>query len=255
MRNQNMPNASKPDERAGWELIWRHGNDHPRYGSYAAPEPAVVEWATTLAAGGFVLDLGCGVGRHVIHLGGRGFRMAGIDISPTGIQLTREACADRRISFEGQVSDMTTLPWADETFDAALSMSTIHHHKREEIVRTLGQVRRVLKPGGLLLVDFPCTDGLDYRQLRERVAAGQIAEIEPNTFVDQRADLDEMDDDFLPHHYCDEDDVRDLLRSFEIIRLWPALRRSTDNAVARGKWVASVRRPLTAQVAESSPSP
>jgi tellurite methyltransferase len=238
-----MPNTPKPDDRVGWELIWRHGNEHPRYGSSAAPDAAVTEWAATLEAGGFVLDLGCGVGRHVVYLGGLGFRVAGIDISPSGVRLTREACADRRISFEGQVSDMSTLPWADRTFDAALSISTIHHHQREGIKRTLGQVRRVLKPGGLLLVDFPRTDTLDYRSLRERVAAGQIAEIEPNTFVDQRPDLDEMDDDFLPHHYCDEEDLRDLLRPFEIIRLRAALRESQNGAGMRGKWVASVRRP------------
>jgi SAM-dependent methyltransferase len=171
--------------------------------------------------------------------------MAGIDIAPSGVRLTREACAHRRIGFDGQVSDMHTLLWADRTFDAALSISTIHHHRRDGIIRTLGQVRRVLKPGGLLLVDFPCTDTLDYRLSRERVAAGQIAEIEPNTFVDQRPDLDELDDDFLPHHYCDEDDLRDLLRPFEIIRLSAALRQSQDGAGMRGKWVASVRRPLS----------
>jgi SAM-dependent methyltransferase len=239
-----MPNIPKPEERVGWELIWRHGNGHPRYGSYAAADPAVMNWATELPAGGFVLDLGCGVGRHVVYLGDRGFRMAGIDISPSGIRLTRQVCADRRIGFEGRVSDMTVLPWADGIFDAALSISTIHHHRREGIVRTLGQIRRVLKPGGMLLVDFPCTDTLDYRLLRERVAAGQMAEIEPDTFVDPRPDLDEMDDDFLPHHYCDEDDLRDLLRPFEIIRLWAALRQSEDGAGMRGKWVASVRRPL-----------
>src|SRR5215813_10303567 len=177
-----MANTPKSDERIGWELIWRHGNGHPRYGSYAAPDAAVMDWAAELPAGGFVLDLGCGVGRHMVYLGDRGFRMAGIDISPTGIRLTREACAERRIGFEGRLSDMTVLPWADGIFDAAPSISTIHHHRREEIVRTLGQIRRVLKPGGMLLVDLPCTDTLDYRLLRERVAAGQIAEIEPDTF-------------------------------------------------------------------------
>jgi hypothetical protein len=71
-----MANAPNSDERAGWELIWRRGDDHPRYGSSAAPDPAVVEWAETIASQGFVLDLGCGVGRHMVYLGERGFRMA-----------------------------------------------------------------------------------------------------------------------------------------------------------------------------------
>lgn len=240
-----MTRTPAPEERVGWELIWRQAADHPRYGTYAAPEATVKDWVATVASGGFVLDLGCGVGRHVVHLGDCGFHMAGIDISPSGIRLTQEACARRRIGFEGQVCDMQTLPWADATFDAALSISTIHHHRRELIVRTLAEVRRVLKPGGLLLLDFPCTDTLDYRRLRDRVAAGQLAEIEPNTFVDQRPDLDELDDDFLPHHYCDEEDLRDLLRSFDIIRLWTVLRPLQDDAGMRGKWVASVRRPLS----------
>jgi SAM-dependent methyltransferase len=237
-----MPNNPKPDERVGWELIWRHGNGHPRYGSFAAPDAAVREWVAGLPAGGSVLDLGCGVGRHVIYLGGCGFRMAGMDISPSGIRLTREACAERRIAFEGQVCDMTALPWPDGIFDAALSISTMHHHRRQEIVRTLGQVRRVLKPGGLLLVDFPARI---VSTIGCCASEWEIAEIEPNTFVDQRPDLDEMDDDFLPHHYCDENDLRDLLRSFDIINLRAALRPSQDGAGKRGKWVASVRRPLS----------
>jgi hypothetical protein len=93
------------------------------------------------------------------------------------------------------------------------------------------------------VVDFPCTDTLDYRQLRSQVAAGQIAEVEPNTFVDERPDIDDMDDGFLPHHYCDEADLRDLLRSFEVISLWTSLRESKDGAGVRGKWIASARRP------------
>ena len=80
-----MANPNIPDDRAGWELIWRGDMIPPRYRSLAVPNTSVVEWADGLPAGGFVLDIGCGVGRHLVYLGGRGFKMAGVDISPSGI--------------------------------------------------------------------------------------------------------------------------------------------------------------------------
>jgi SAM-dependent methyltransferase len=238
-----MKTANAKD-RVGWELIWRRGDDHPRYGSTAPPHAAVVEWASKIPAQGFVLDLGCGVGRHLVYLGGRGLKMAGVDVSPSGIRLARETCAAHGIIAEVHLSDMNSLVWADQTFDAALSISAIHHHRRPEIIRTLEQVRRVLKPGGLLLVDFPCTETSDYRRMREEVAAGRIVEVEPNTFVDERPNLEDTDDGFLPHHYCDEADLRDLLRPFEIVRLWTNLHESRDGTGVRGKWIAAARRPL-----------
>src|SRR5262249_37875377 len=105
-------------------------------------------------------------------------------------------------------------------------------------------VWRVLKPGGLFLADFPCTDTINYRLMRDQASVGQIVEVEPNTFVDLRQDLDDTDDGFLPHHYCDEADLRDLLSSFEIIKLWPSMHESTDSAGRRAKWIAWARRPL-----------
>jgi SAM-dependent methyltransferase len=170
--------------------------------------------------------------------------MAGVDISPSGILLTRKACSGRQLAFEGYVSDMTALVWADGIFDAVLSTSAIHHHRRQEIIQALAEVRRVLKPGGLLLTDFPSTDSVEYRLMRSQAGAGQIAEVEPNTFVDRRPKSDEMDDKFLPHHYCDEADLRDLLSSFEIIRLWASLREFKDGRGTRVKWMASARKRL-----------
>jgi SAM-dependent methyltransferase len=162
--------------------------------------------------------------------------MAGADISPTGVQRTYAVCAERGLAFDGQVCDMLALPWPDATFDAALSTSTIHHALRANIQRTLAEVWRILKPGGLLLVDFPCTDRADYAFMRAEVAAGHVVEVEPNTFVDERPDSDDPDG-FLPHHYCDEVDVRDLLSRFTIERLWPEL-----GTGGRGKWVAWARK-------------
>jgi SAM-dependent methyltransferase len=233
------------EERAGWEQIWRSGHIPPRYRSMAAPNDTVVAWAATVPVGGTILDVGCGVGRHVTYLGGLGFPMAGVDISPTGIQQTKAICTERRIVFDGRISDMTTLPWPDQTFAAALSTSTIHHHRRANIVQALAEVWRVLQPGGLFLVDFPCTDTIMYQELRRQVAASEISEVEPNTFVDERPDSEDPDG-FLPHHFCDEADLRDLLRAFDILKLEADLHEVHLDIGSGlvGKWVAWGQRPF-----------
>lgn len=222
-------------DRVGWEPIWGSGYPGGRYASFAAPNDTVVEWADSLPVNAQVFDLGCGVGRHVTYLGGRGFQMAGLDVSPTGIQRTYAACAERGLAFDGQVGDMTVLPWPDAIFDGALSTSAIHHALRADIQRSIGEVWRILKPGGSFLVDFLCTAQPEYATARADVAAGNLHEVEPNTFVNERPELVDSDD-FLPHHYSDEADVRDLLARFIVERLW------MDNS--RGRWVAWARKPL-----------
>jgi SAM-dependent methyltransferase len=220
------------DSRAGWEAIWASGDIPPRYQSTAAPNPSVVEWAAALPPGIAILDVGCGVGRHLTYLAGRGFRMSGVDLSPGGIKIAHEALAARGLAFDGRVSDMTELPWPDHTFGAALSTSTMHHQRRQDILRALGEVKRVLEPGGLFYVDFPSTDSAEYPECRAWVQEGKMVEVEPNTFLDEHNAIPD-EDAFLPHHYCDEADLRDLLHGFEIQRLWADLPR----------WIALVRTP------------
>jgi SAM-dependent methyltransferase len=219
---------------AGWEHIWTSDRIPAAYASFAPPNDTVVEWGKHLPAGAAVFDLGCGVGRHVLYLGGCGFRMAGADVSPAGVQQTTALAAERGIAFDGRVCVMTELPWPDASFDAALSTSTIHHGLRADVQRAIAEVRRVLKPGGTFLVDFPSTEREDLTQLRADAAAGQIREVEPNTFIDDRPNSEDADG-FLPHHYVDEADVRDLLRDFSIERL--------EQEPNRRRWVAWARKP------------
>ncbi len=229
--------------RVGWEPIWQQAKVPKRFESFATPNATVVEWADTLPANVTILDMGCGLGRHCVYLGERGFRMAGSDVSPSGVTRSIAACAERNIPFDGKVCPMTDLLWPDATFDAALSTQTIHHERRANVIRAIEEIARVLKPGGLFMVDFPCTDTIDYERLRAEVAAGRQLEVEPNTFVDPGPNTEDIDG-YLPHHFCDEAEVRALMQPFQIVRLWAALRpalpaRGPGNV---GKWVVWARK-------------
>jgi hypothetical protein len=70
-----------------------------------------------------------------------------------------------------------------------------------------------------------------------------VLEVEPNTFVDRRAEPEDIDG-YLPHHYCDEADVRDLLRRFTVVRLRAALHPAPPQLGEGklGKWVAWARK-------------
>jgi SAM-dependent methyltransferase len=240
------PEPSPAAHPPGWEPIWaRPEVEIPkRFASFSAPNSTIVAWADTLPAGGLLLDVGCGVGRHSVYLGGRGFRVAGIDNAPSGVARAIAACAERAIAFDGRVGDMAALPWPDATFDAAFSTSTIHHHLRADIVRAIDEIWRTLRPGGRVLLDFPDTNTIDYAETRALIGPDGYQEPEPNTFIDPRPHTRDLDG-YLPHHFCDEADLRDLMRRFTILKLWEAIHpaKPSRGPGMVGKWVVWGQKP------------
>ena len=104
-----------------------------------------------------VLDLGCGTATltiiikelypeaHVIGLDGdpKVLKIAQAKIAKTGLEIK----LDQGMAFE--------LPYPDNSFDRVLSSLLFHHLTRENKVRTLEEVYRVLRPGGKLIIgDF-----------------------------------------------------------------------------------------------------
>lgn len=110
---------------------------------------------------GAVLDLGCGSGRTSIMVATArpGVQVTGLDnFSATYIRDHGEARLFRNLDIAGvrervtlQRGDMLNLPFDDETFDGAVSSYALDHLK-SHIPRALAEARRVLKPGGELLL-------------------------------------------------------------------------------------------------------
>jgi len=101
-----------------------------------------------------VIDLGCGTGRHVVHLARRGFDVVGVDLSPFMLEVAREKLRreglDARL-VEGSITDLSRFD--DGAFRYALCMfSTLGLIRgRANRVELLREVRRILETGGCLV--------------------------------------------------------------------------------------------------------
>jgi SAM-dependent methyltransferase len=116
----------------------------------------MLDWLIEKVAGlGPICDLGCGPGQVARYLHGRGAEAHGIDLSA---EMVRQAARlNPAIGF--QQGDMLELGnVADETFGGIAAFYAIHHFSHADAARAFGELARVLRPGGVLLVAFHVGD-------------------------------------------------------------------------------------------------
>ena len=100
-----------------------------------------------LPARASILDAGCGSGRNMIELARHG-AVTGVELSSTSVCVARERGVGEVI--EGSVLEM---PFDAGSFDLAASLDVIEH--LQDDLAALRELRRVVKPGGALLVTVP----------------------------------------------------------------------------------------------------
>ncbi len=117
----------------------------------AAPECAFALQQCALAPDAFVLDIGCGNGRHLLHLS-KQTNAAGVDFSPELLCLARNIAGPAPRLVRG---DIRALPFHN-AFDAAFSFFTSfgYFQSEEENRAAAHSMARVLKPGGRLFMDY-----------------------------------------------------------------------------------------------------
>jgi SAM-dependent methyltransferase len=99
---------------------------------------------------GPICDLGCGPGQIARYLHRQGVQTLGVDLSPKMVAEAQRL--NPEIHFHQ--GDMLALPDADDSWGGIAAFYCIIHIPREQIVNALREMRRVLKPGGVLLVTF-----------------------------------------------------------------------------------------------------
>jgi SAM-dependent methyltransferase len=102
--------------------------------------------------GSAVLDLGCGAGMLAL-LKRKGVSLTGVDLSPEC------ALASRRNGYDLTcAAELTRLPFADDSFDYVVSLDVLGHVEFKDKDAVLGEVARVLRPGGVTLHGIESTD-------------------------------------------------------------------------------------------------
>jgi SAM-dependent methyltransferase len=99
---------------------------------------------------GPICDMGCGPGQIARYLHRQGVDTVGVDLSPRMVAEAQRLNPD--IHFHQ--GDMLSLPDADNSWGGIAAFYCIIHIPREQIVDALREMKRVLKPGGVLLVTF-----------------------------------------------------------------------------------------------------
>jgi SAM-dependent methyltransferase len=111
-----------------------------------------------LAAGDRVLDIGCGRGELVAHLHDKGFDATGIDYSEAAVACAKELYP--KGDFRLVRSDQPLFEAA--SFDKIFMLGTIEHLYEPEIAKTLAEIKRLLRPGGVCVITT-CTNALYYK--------------------------------------------------------------------------------------------
>lgn len=103
------------------------------------------------------LDLGCGIGRHVIYMQEMKIDAYGIDLSEVAVEVAVSWAKEKGMTNADEhilQGDVCALPWQEETFDCIVSHGVLDSIPFDVALRAIGEVSRVLKPGGLFYFDL-----------------------------------------------------------------------------------------------------
>ena len=145
-----------------------------------------------------LLDVGCGRGRNTLYLSQLGFSAWGCDLSPVALEIAKRRAQQMDLPIYFQVSDLTCLPYRDNSFAGAICVHVLPYHLKADIAKGIREVWRVLQPHGWLYIDLLDLDDAEY-------GCGQ--KLEENTFLAS---------DGTPIHFSSLQEITDLLNGFAL---------------------------------------
>ncbi len=193
------------EEVEKWDLLHSDRNSRLMY-----PSESVIRFLKTnfpFPVGKSILDLGCGSGRHLIHMVNQGFKVTGIDYSKASIEFINQHFLDNSLLGEFFHGSALSLPFEDKVFDGIVSYGVLLYLKMTEIESAIHEIFRVLKSGGKAFIVVRSIEDLRF---------GMGKEIENNTFI---LDNDCTNEKGLLMHFFTVNEINRLFSGFSDVKL------------------------------------
>jgi SAM-dependent methyltransferase len=108
-----------------------------------------------LMPGSKILDLACGNGRHSIQLSKLGFKVTGLDLSETLLNIAKNNAISNNLNIDFVLGDMRHLNFENE-FDMVVNLFTSfgYFSSDEENLKVIHNIHKALKPNGRFFIDY-----------------------------------------------------------------------------------------------------
>ena len=116
-----------------------------------------------------ILDVGCEAGAMMVYAGLLGAEVYGVDICPESVEKANKYLSKYSVKGKAVVGDARKINFPDNYFDKVISSDFIEHLSAKNNIQVLKEIKRVLKPGGVIVLKTPNLTYLKFSRLLQDV--------------------------------------------------------------------------------------
>lgn len=145
--------ATRPADQVRWNDLWRGYLTNVALKTNQRVVDVLVKSLNQKLTGKTILEVGAGSGSDLVALAQMGAICTALDFSPNALQVCRRLARKFGQKLKTVKADCRHLPFASNSFDVVFSVGLVEHFNKPQAI--LAEQIRVVKPGGLLLIDVP----------------------------------------------------------------------------------------------------